>query len=81
MFDSKFLRIWWIILGWGRLNRKLLGDNRDIVDNLSILNVIYSTAFIENKKKRKDIAEDGLQSTKEESKRNVCINFVCVSGK
>ena len=60
---------------------KLLGDNRDIVDNLSTLNVIYSTAFIENKKKRKNIAEDGLQSTKEESKRNVCINFVYVSGK
>ena len=59
---------------------KLLGDNRDIVDNLSTLNVIYSTAFIENKKKRKDIAEDGLQSTKEESKRNVFINFGYVSG-
>ena len=50
-------------------------------DNTDTANGNYSTALVENKKKRKDIAEDGLQSTKEESIRNVCINFVCVSGK
>ena len=58
-----------------------LRDKTDIVDNQSTVNYIYSTAFVENKKKEKDIAEDELKSTKEESIRNVCINFVYVSGK
>ena len=58
-----------------------LRDKTDNVDNQSTVDDIYSTAFVENKKKEKDIAEDELKSTKEESIRNVCINFVYVSGK
>ena len=58
-----------------------LRDKTDIVDNQWTVNNIYSTAFVENKKKEKDIAEDEIKSTKEESKRNICINFVYVSGK
>ena len=58
-----------------------LGYSRDSVNNQSTVNCNYSTAFVENKKKRKDIAEDGFKSTKEESIRNVCINFVYISGK